>query len=72
MDKSIKINNRKHNELVQKELFRLGYKWVDGDTQVYYSAFGDSHLSILSYGFALSDNAKFATIHLKDLKQMEV
>ena len=70
MDKSIKINNRKHNELVQKELFRLGYVWVDGDTQVFYSTLGD-YLSIRSGGFALSDNAEYNIIHLKDLKQME-
>ena len=71
MNKSIKINNRKHNELVQDILFKLGYEWSDGQTYVYCTGRYINIRPATDQTMTTCGRPIFDVIRLKDLKQME-
>ena len=70
MNKSIKITSEKHNRLVQLELFRLGFEWCDGDTEVFDMAMTGHFINIGIRSFYWKEISTHEMIHLKDLKEM--
>ena len=78
MNKSIKITSDKQCEMVQEELFRLGYKWNGGQTHVLDNIMSvGEYIKIKNSGgrwgdrrFGGDSSDLYGIIHLKDLKEM--